>query len=221
MHVLHAEKSKNNQNGKALRYTKCNVKLFVLSEKFQKGRREMTIHSGELAIGKLCKEDAATLANWLSNPDVLRFYEGRDNPFDLEKVRNKFFEREDAAIRCIVQWEGVPIGYIQYYEVEEEEKEKYGYKDFPGTLYGMDQFIGETDFWNRGIGTLLVNTMVDFLTETKKADLIVMDPQAWNERAIRCYEKCGFKKIRLLPKHEYHEGEYRDCWLIEYKAEKA
>ena len=59
--------------------------------------------------------------------------------------------------------------------------------------------------------------MVTFLVEQKQADLVVMDPQTWNERAIRCYEKCGFKKVALLPKNELHEGEYRDCWLIEYQ----
>lgn len=81
----------------------------------------------------------------------------------------------------------------------------------------MDQFIGETEYWNRGLGTHLVKSMVTFLVEQKHAELVVMDPQTWNERAIRCYEKCGFKKVTLLPKNELHEGEYRDCWLIEYQ----
>ena len=45
---------------------------------------------------------------------------------------------------------------------------------------------------------------------------VIMDPQRTNSRAIRCYEKCGFKKVRILPKHEFHEGELRDCWLIEF-----
>ncbi|WP_309138169.1 GNAT family N-acetyltransferase [Priestia megaterium] len=50
----------------------------------------------------------------------------------------------------------------------------------------------------------------------KHSEKIVLDPQAWNQRAIACYEKCGFKKVKYLPKHEYHEGELRDCWLMEY-----
>ena len=80
----------------------------------------------------------------------------------------------------------------------------------------MDQFIGESTYWNKGIGTQLVRAMVAYLIEEKGADRIVMDPQTWNERAIRCYEKCGFKKVKLLPENELHEGEYRDCWLIEH-----
>jgi aminoglycoside 6'-N-acetyltransferase len=45
-----------------------------------------------------------------------------------------------------------------------------------------------------------------------------MVPQAWNERALRCYEKCGFVKKIFLKQHEWHEGEYRDCWLIEFSS---
>ena len=41
--------------------------------------------------------------------------------------------------------------------------------------------------------------MVAYLIEEKGADRIVMDPQTWNERAIRCYEKCGFEKGEIAP----------------------
>lgn len=61
--------------------------------------------------------------------------------------------------------------------------------------------------------------MIEFLLVQQKADRIVMDPQTRNERAIHCYEKCGFKKVRLLPKQELHEGIYQDCWLMEYHKE--
>ncbi|MFC4664262.1 MULTISPECIES: GNAT family N-acetyltransferase [Oceanobacillus] len=81
----------------------------------------------------------------------------------------------------------------------------------------MDQFIGETQYWDRGIGSLLIKSMVAYLINKKRINKVVMDPQAWNKRAIRCYEKSGFKKIKLLPCHELHEGEYRDCWLMEYR----
>lgn len=63
-----------------------------------------------------------------------------------------------------------------------------------------------------------VITKADYLIAEHQAERIVMDPQTWNERALHVYEKCGFRKLALLPKHEYHEGEMRDCWLIAYDA---
>lgn len=109
------------------------------------------------------------------------------------------------------------IGYIQFYLIDDEEIEKHGYVDFSGKIYGMDQFIGEPSFWNQGIGTRLIKETIRYLIEQEDAKKIVMDPQAWNTRALKVYEKCGFMQKKYLEKHEYHEGEWRDCWLIEYE----
>ncbi|GAF06670.1 acetyltransferase [Paenibacillus pini JCM 16418] len=168
----------------------------------------------------LAKEDAIILSRWLSDPRVLEYYEGRDRPHDLDAVRQHFFNTssEEEVTRCIIQYEDKPIGYIQYYHVAADEREVYGYDSFKGKIYGMDQFIGEPEYWNRGIGTKLIVSMVQQLTLVEKADKIVMDPRVHNERAIRVYEKCGFVKAALLPKHEYHEGAYHDCWVMEYQA---
>ncbi|MDO7269289.1 GNAT family N-acetyltransferase [Shouchella clausii] len=176
----------------------------------------MLFQNGKLLVRQLESKDNFLLAKWLSDPLVLKYYEGRDNPFDLEKVNKKFYQHEIGVYRCIVEFDNIEIGYIQFYRLDHEERKLYEYVDIPDVIYGMDQFIGETNYWNRGIGTLLVKSMVAFLVEQKQADRVVMDPQTWNERAIRCYEKCGFERVKLLPKNELHEGEYRDCWLIEY-----
>jgi aminoglycoside 6'-N-acetyltransferase len=176
----------------------------------------MVIFENEnIKVRKLKEQDAILLMKWLNNPSVLEFYEGRDNPHDLDMVLKSFF-KSDNETRCIVEYDDTTIGYIQFYPVDNEEKLKYGYSDFDGTIYGTDQFIGEVEYWNRGIGKTLVRSMVDYLINVIGADKVVMDPQIWNKRAIACYEKSGFKKIKLLPKNEWHEGELRDSWLMEY-----
>jgi len=179
----------------------------------------MLFQSGKLKVRELEKEDAGLLAKWLSNPSVLEFYEGRDRSFDLEKVRDVFFTSDSDETRCIVLFEEKEIGYIQYYELEQSDRCDFGLNQSE-IIYGTDQFIGETKYWNKGIGQLLMQSMLNYLIEQKGADLVVVDPQTWNERAIACYEKVGFKKCKFLPKHEWHEAELRDSWLMEYKANK-
>lgn len=174
----------------------------------------MLFQNGNLKIRELEKKDKILLVKWLSNPSVLEFYEGRDNPFHLEKVEKAFYPPEDDEVRCIVEFENTEIGYIQFYQLDDEAKKDYGYVG--ENVFGTDQFIGEIEYWNKGIGTLLVSSMVYFLTEEKNAERVVLDPQSRNTRAIRCYEKCGFKKVKFLPENELHEGKYQDCWLMEY-----
>lgn len=172
----------------------------------------MIIQANGFVVRFVKDEDIPLLAKWLSNPNVLQYYEGRDNPFNEERVKKKFFNRGDHVSRCIFQYKGIPIGYVQFYPVTNLKE----YKDIPN-VYGMDQFIGEPEYWNQGIGTKLVKTVVNYLTSKLQAERIIMDPRVENVRAIHCYEKCGFVKRKLLPKHEWHEGEYRDCWLMEYR----
>ncbi|WP_435165980.1 GNAT family N-acetyltransferase [Paenibacillus glycanilyticus] len=175
----------------------------------------------EVGLRTLESEDAGLLVRWLSDPVVLEFYEGRDRPLDVELVRKHFYEDREEIIPCIIQYNGADIGYLQFYEIQEEEREIYGLSDEAGSIYGMDQFIGESRYWNKGIGTELIKETLSYLVNDRGVRKIVMDPQAWNTRALRVYEKCGFKKVKLLEKHEWHEGEYRDCWLIAYDAVKA
>lgn len=175
----------------------------------------MLFQNGNLKVRKLEKRDDHLLVKWLSDPTLLEFYEGRDNTFNLDKVNKTFYASEDDKVRCMVEFENEQIGYIQFYQLDDETKTEYGYLD--ENIYGTDQFIGEIKYWNKGIGTLLVTSMVQYLVGNKKASRVVMDPQTRNVRAIKCYEKCGFKKVKILPKRELHEGEYQDCWLIEYQ----
>ncbi|PLT28437.1 GNAT family N-acetyltransferase [Peribacillus deserti] len=177
----------------------------------------IVLRSDYLTVRTLQPEDKYMLANWLSDPVVLTYYEGRDNPFDIAKVEEKFYGHKNEHTPCMIEYGNKVIGYIQFYPLNNGDKKNYGYGESE-FIFGMDQFIGEAEYWNRGIGKHLVKSMADYLIKQKQASRVVMDPQTWNARAINCYEKAGFKKARLLPKNEWHEGEYRDCWLMVYTA---
>ena len=58
---------------------------------------------------------------------------------------------------------------------------------------------------------------ITYIMENEGAEAIAMDPKVNNERAINCYEKCGFKKVKILKEHELHEKKLEDCWMMEYK----
>lgn len=176
----------------------------------------MIFQEGELLVRRVQRSDADVLLKWLNDPQVLQFYEGRDRPQDRKLVEDRFLSRSEGPVAgCMIEYGGRPIGWIQFYPLTPEEKDECGY-GAAALIYGTDQFIGETDCWGKGIGTRLVTAMVRYLCGQLGAEKVVMDPQTWNLRAVRCYEKCGFRRLRLLPQHEWHEGAMRDCWLIEY-----
>lgn len=172
--------------------------------------------SEEISIRKMedTSFDYSLMAKWLSDPEVLFYYEGRDNAFSIDRIKEKYSPRilgEEAVTPCIIKLNDKPIGYVQYYY--ENEKKELGAKNYE-TPYGVDVFIGETIYQNQGMGTKALKLLIKYLFEVKNADVILIDPQTWNSRAIKCYEKCGFRAIKILEKRELHEGEYRDNLIM-------
>ncbi|MGD7045001.1 GNAT family N-acetyltransferase [Jeotgalibacillus proteolyticus] len=174
------------------------------------------LRSQSITLRPILKMDVPLLKKWLSNPDVLRFYEGRDRLFNEENILQKFFRELEKETKCIITYDDCRVGYLQFYELDSRTMYSYGYFN-EEVVVGMDQFIGETQYWNKGIGTQIIEAVSDYLFLHKRAARVVMDPRVSNLRAIHVYEKCGFQKVKLLEKHEWHEGEYRDCWLMEKK----
>jgi aminoglycoside 6'-N-acetyltransferase len=158
-------------------------------------------------------DDYGWVARWLTEERVLAFYEGRDNPFPLDKVKQKYAPRvlaEEGVTPCIMEHECHPIGYLQFYPADPKEYQF----DERGTIFALDLFIGEPDYWGRGLGTQFLRLLLCYLFEQRGADWVILDPHVDNARAIRSYEKCGFRKLKLLPQHELHEGKPVDCWLM-------
>jgi aminoglycoside 6'-N-acetyltransferase len=170
---------------------------------------------GDISIAEVSDNDVPYLHRWLNDPEVLAFYEGRDKQFSLEQIRSKYLA-QTSVTRCIVRGGGAPVAYIQFYPLGEAERGEYGFSECT-SAYGMDQFIGDPSRWGSGLGPRMIRLVVDHLIR-EGAEVVTMDPRVSNTRAIRAYEKCGFKKSRILPKHEEHEGNWEDAWLMELTA---
>ena len=174
---------------------------------------------GNVTALRLMRDDDSDyrlMSKWLSDERVLEFYEGRDNPFSLDKIHEKYGARAlglDRVTPCIIEYEGRSIGYVQYYPLNEAEASECGLETID-EVFGVDLFIGESEHWGHGIGTDALSALVGYLIDTRNASIVTIDPYVSNTRAIRSYEKCGFVKSKILPKHELHEGEYRDSWLM-------
>lgn len=180
--------------------------------------------NGDLKIRHMEDKDSdySLMTKWLSNPFLLEFYEGRDKVFTLDTVKEKYQPRvlnKDNVIPCIVSLKEDPLGYVQYYELTDNQKVKYGL-DKNKKSFGVDLFIGEVEYWSKGLGTQLLNLVVSYLFTKENAYFVTIDPKTNNERAIRSYEKVGFEKKKVLKNHELHEEKYYDNWLMIISKDK-
>ena len=67
----------------------------------------------------------------------------------------------------------------------------------PKGTRGIDQFIGEPEMIDRGHGSALIRAFVDDLLQSG-TPRVLTDPSPGNTRAVKAYEKAGFRRDRRV-----------------------
>jgi aminoglycoside 6'-N-acetyltransferase len=175
---------------------------------------------GELAIRLMrdLPEDYELMAVWLNDEQVSVFWHGRGETFPMERILQKYRPRtrgDAPATPCFITLDDRPIGYVQFYRTDDwsDWRDQIGLEPRIDR-WALDIVIGEPELWNQGLGTRAVRALLRYLFAEKGAGEVVLSPVADNARAIRCYEKAGFRKVRSIPRGEFLGGEGRDAWLM-------
>ena len=145
-------------------------------------------------------DDLDIMRKWLNTKEVLEFFGDPAAPPNARQIDEKYGHRIDGKVAVepyIVETEGKPFAFMQCYRLTDEDYKSYGYS-IEETIYGIDQFIGEPELLGKGYGTRMVTEFLSFIFNEKGADAVTVDPELTNPRAIRCYEKCGFQKIKQI-----------------------
>jgi aminoglycoside 6'-N-acetyltransferase len=164
----------------------------------------MELRGDRVALRPLREDDVDRIVELGADPEVAQWWRGLTPEHVLEKARG---EDEGAAVFAIVVEDEI-AGMIQYWEEADEEFRH----------AGIDLFLG-APYQGRGLGTDAVRTMARHLIADRGHHRLTIDPAAHNERAIRCYEKAGFKRVGVMREYWLDaDGVWRDGLLLDMLA---
>jgi aminoglycoside 6'-N-acetyltransferase len=172
----------------------------------------MELRGERVVLRPLAEADVPRIVELGADPEVERWWRGLTPEHVLAKARRA---DDDVLVYAIVVDDDV-AGMIQHYEETDEE-----YRHA-----GIDLFLG-TPYHGRGLGTDAVRTMARHLIRDLGHRRLVIDPAAHNERAIRCYEKVGFKRVGIMreywldPDRVWRDGVLLDLLARELPAADA
>jgi len=138
------------------------------------------------------KESYELMYKWCSQKFIYEWFEQRKLSLkEIEnKYKNKLFMNNQRLF--FINYNGLKIGFVQIYKYEDKKSNKLRKYD---SIFEYDIFIGESEYLSRGIGSQIVNYINKYIYETYLCDCIVLRPFDRNERAVKCYEKCGFERV--------------------------
>jgi RimJ/RimL family protein N-acetyltransferase len=142
----------------------------------------------------LALADLPMLHEWLVRPHVAEWWSPTPPLAEVEQEFEPLVSGRSTTKPYLVLGDGTPIGYIQSYIAQDSGDGWWRDEQDPG-VRGIDQFLAHAEQLGRGVGTAMVRTFVQHLFADPAVTRIQTDPSPSNLRAIRCYEKAGFRPL--------------------------
>ena len=152
--------------------------------------------SPEPTFRPLTREDLPLLHEWLSRPHVAEWWGAPRSLADVEREYGPSIAGAVPDRGYIALLGGVPIGFIQSYVAVGGHREGWWLDEHDPGVRCIDQFLADADQLGRGLGTAMVRAFVRQLFADPEVTRVQTDPAPENVRAIRCYEKAGFRAAR-------------------------
>lgn len=150
--------------------------------------------------------DADRVYEILSSPGVSEWWPAGSVAQCREAIENPDVET------FIIERREEPVGLIQYWEEPDDD-----YRHA-----GIDIAI-HSRWQGQGFGPDAVRTLARYIFDELGHHRITIDPAAGNRRAIRCYEKVGFKRVGVMREYErgangkWHDGLLMDLLVSDLK----
>ena len=164
------------------------------------------------------QEMSKAIARWNVNSEYIRLLDSSARPMKSEKSLAKWMEKELEEL-------AVENYYFSIRTLAEDKligEIGLDVVNWPGRDAFVGLGIGETDYWSKGYGTDVMNVLLRFAFTEINLRRVTLTVFEYNPRAIRSYEKAGFRhegRLRSLLNREGRRwdelfmGILRDEWL--------
>jgi aminoglycoside 6'-N-acetyltransferase len=167
----------------------------------------------KIGFAPVAPEHYALLRTWLERPHMREWW--GDPETELGYIRD-MVEGSDTTRPFIILSGDAPVGYIQYWFVGDHQNQHWlkdhpWLAELPSDTVGVDLSIGEAEKLSVGLGSAALAAFVGML-RAEGHKTIIIDPELSNARAVRAYEKAGFRPVSTLV------GRTGDTLIMQYDA---
>lgn len=140
----------------------------------------------EITLRKINPDDKKYFAIWWRDKELLELTSGDTIQISDKKVDEYFQSILDSKVdyHYMILADNDMIGHISLSKRQCD-------------WYEIQIIIGDKDYWSKGYGTRATKLLIDG-SKHFEISKIYLEVRPTNIRAIKAYEKCGFKQIKTI-----------------------
>ena len=192
-------------SGYAVNRAQSGITLYCMTEGLELERRIVEDPVGpsaennqRISFRPIGRSDFPILQKWLAAPHVAVWWNEHFDLASLEAKYGPWIDASEPIHAYLIQFEGAPIGWIQWYR----------WRDFPkhaiqlGADYGsagIDLAIGEIEMTGRGLGPAVIREFGrSYIFANGDMGAIVADPSVSNLNSVSAFKKAGFNIVSTV-----------------------
>lgn len=156
-------------------------------------------------------EDVEKFTEWLNDFETTD-YTGRSGILTTLDGERKYLEENsnpEATFVIVTLEDNKMIGTVSLEHI-----------DWINRTATLGIFIGDKEFRSKGYGTEAIRLILEYGFKYMNLYNIKLDLMEFNERALKCYEKCGFKEYGRRRKCKFINGKYYDSISMDILADE-
>ena len=163
------------------------------------------LHGERVTLRPIAEADLDALVAIIQSPGVREWWWEAG---DAARLRDGF--REDVGSAFAIELEGELAGWLGFHEETD-----------PGYLHASVDLSLDPRFQGQGLGPDAIRTVIRWLADERGHHRFTIDPSAQNDRAVKAYERVGFKPVGLLRRYERGpDGSFHDGLLMDLLIEE-
>ena len=167
-------------------------------------------------LSPISTTDTDIFMSWINNPEIAHTTTFYTQFISLvqEKEIVESLAKSGNTFSIVTQENDKIIGNCSFFNIDETNR-----------TAEIGIIIGEKEYQSKGYGTEAVNLLIQFGFENRNYNNIYLHVYSFNERAIACYEKAGFKRQgvcreALIRGNKKYDRLYMDILADEYFCKK-
>ena len=137
--------------------------------------------------------DLPMFHDWLTRPHVAEWWGTPDPAAEVAEYYAASIAETVPHWCFIAELDGAPTGFIQAYTPPAFHGEGWWLDEHDPNVRSIDQFLANAEQLNQGLGSAMVRAFIAKLFQDPSVTRVQTDPAPENLRAVRCYEKAGFR----------------------------
>lgn len=160
-------------------------------------------------LSPISLDDVERYTEWVNDMEIGQFMLFTSSVIDMEKEKQTLCElmKNNHVFAIIEKDTNKVIGNCGFHNLNTVHRHA-----------ELGIFIGEKTFWNQGIGAEACTLLLDYGFNILNLHSVCLFTYSFNKRAMKCYEKIGFKQTGMHREYIFMAGKYHDVVMFDILA---